>query len=81
MRPAVAETNAAVRNALISILLGPDGSEVSLAAAEPLAVIVEAPLRGVALQWMADPDGVDLAPVVACTRIVHDQAAALNLAT
>lgn len=72
LRPSVAETNAFVRQTLVDILLRdePDATAGKRKAAETLAVIVEGLLRGVALQWMADPDGVDLDAAVSLIKAI-----------
>ncbi|WP_189265059.1 TetR/AcrR family transcriptional regulator [Streptomyces fuscichromogenes] len=55
LRDAIAETNMVVRRLIVEMI----GDE----AADPdaSAVVVEGILRGVALQWLADPDNVELA--------------------
>ncbi|MEU6198519.1 helix-turn-helix domain-containing protein [Streptomyces sp. NPDC047061] len=55
LRDAIAETNMVVRQLIVEMI----GDEA--ADPEAAAVVVEGILRGVALQWLADPDGVELA--------------------
>ncbi|RLL69669.1 TetR/AcrR family transcriptional regulator [Streptomyces sp. Z26] len=74
LRPVVAETNAETRRfiaARVAEMLGqdppePDGSPEVWA----LATLVQGLLRGVSLQWMADPENVDLPAAVATAKTV-----------
>ncbi|WP_316575021.1 TetR/AcrR family transcriptional regulator [Nocardia canadensis] len=63
LRPAVAKYNARIREFLSDLLVsaaGPDGSVLDRRDADALAVLVEGLLRGVALQWLADPERIEL---------------------
>jgi len=70
LQPAVADANARVRAALLGILLGfdPPASAAAQAAAQPVVVALEGILRGVSLQWMADPANIDLDAAVATIK-------------
>jgi len=62
LRPAVVETNTIVREAISRMIT--EAADSSAAAqsidVSSLAVLIEAILRGVAMQWIADPEHVDL---------------------
>ncbi|WP_407194655.1 TetR/AcrR family transcriptional regulator [Bradyrhizobium sp. STM 3566] len=66
LRPAVAETNAVIRAGIIESI----NAELAASASaqkvdvQSLAVVIEGILRGVALQWLADPDSIDLQAVI-----------------
>lgn len=85
LRPSVAETNAWVRTTLASVLTATDDgagpSDADLAAVTPLIVVVEGMLRGVAVQWMADPEAVELDSAVTTLKtMVRREAATLGIA-
>lgn len=81
LRAAVAESNASVRAVLTDVLLGPGASKKARRAVEPLLVVVEGQLRGVAVLWMADPDGIDLRSAISTMKaMVRREAAALGVA-
>jgi len=79
LRPAVAKYNARIREFLSGLLASatePDGSRLARRDADALAVLVEALLRGVALQWLADPQGIELDQVAAQAKsMVRDAVA------
>lgn len=67
LRPAVAETNAKSRATLTRMVeeaAAEEGVEPGAIDHDAVATIIEGILRGVALQWLADPDAVDLDRVV-----------------
>lgn len=79
LRPAVAKYNARIREFLSDLLTSatePDGSLLDRHDADALAVLVEALLRGVALQWLADPQGIELDQIAAQAKsMVRDAVA------
>ncbi|MWA01595.1 TetR family transcriptional regulator [Actinomadura sp. LD22] len=64
LRPAVADTNALTRTFLAECVAEMVDPRIPDPATHPqvmaIATLIEGILRGVALQWMADPDNVDL---------------------
>jgi AcrR family transcriptional regulator len=84
LRPAVAETNEISRSFiadLIAELVEPHEDAGPRTEIESIAVLVEAILRGVALQWLADPDNVDMdAAAVTAKAMIHGAVSALQLA-
>lgn len=79
LRPAVAKYNARIREFLSGLLATatePDGSRLNRRDADALAVLVEALLRGVALQWLADPQGIELDQAAAQAKFMVRDAVA-----
>ena len=79
LRPAVAKYNARIReflSGLLASVIGPGGSRLDRRDADALAVLVEALLRGVALQWLADPQGIELDQVAAQAKFMVRDAVA-----
>jgi AcrR family transcriptional regulator len=68
--PAVAETNAVIREAISGLIKDAAADVVGgpPVDVDGLAVLIEAILRGVALQWLADPENVDLDSTIATAQ-------------
>jgi len=60
LRPAVAETNALTRASIAEAVRAAAAADGPAIDAEAAAVLIEGILRGVALQYLAAPDAVDL---------------------
>jgi AcrR family transcriptional regulator len=85
LRPAVAETNEISRSFIAGLISEiaelPHEDAGPSTEIESIAVVIEAILRGVALQWLADPDNVDMDAAAATAKaMIHAAVSAHQLA-